>query len=118
MAADDNIRIGAHQRQLLFCLDADNRLVETDMVEHAAERIAGILMGGGILDRFADGDTEGAVAVRELCQDSTTGIGLVGRRRDNIRSPELHHTLAVRLLVEGDLDHVDRTGQPEHLAGK
>ncbi len=33
-------------------------------------------------------------------------------------APELHHALAVRLLVEGDLDHVDGALEAEHLAGK
>jgi len=118
VAADDDIRIGVDKRQLLFCLDTDYRLVQTDMIEHAAESVTGILMGGGILNRFTDGDAERAVAVRKLCQDGTAGICLVRWRRDNIRSPKLHHALAVRLLVERNLDHVYRTCQTEHLAGK
>ena len=100
VAADDHVRIVADQGELLLGLQADHRLVQADMVEDAAQGVAGVLTGGGVLHRFADGDPERAVALGVLFQDRAAGVRLVRRRGDDVGPPQLHHALAVRLLVD------------------
>ena len=59
-----DIRLLAGQRHLLLRFHADHALVQADVVQYAAKRVVGVVMRGGVLDGFADGDAETAGAVR------------------------------------------------------
>ena len=117
-AADDDIRVLPGHLHLLDRFLSDDRLVDEDVVEDAAERILGVLAHGGVFDRFGDGDAEGAVAVRIRREDAPSGVRVHRRAGDDRAAPELHHRAAIRLLVVGDLDHVHLRLDAEHLAGE
>ena len=51
-AGDDHVRILPRHLHLLFGLQADDRLVEQDVVDDRAQRVLGVVMRGRILDRF------------------------------------------------------------------
>ena len=116
VAADDDVGVVARELELLLRLEADHRLVQADVVQHAAERVAGVLVRGRVLDRLGDGDAERALAVRDPREDAAAGVVRVEGDGEHLRAPELHHRLAVGLLLERDLHHVDGALEPEHLA--
>ena len=117
-AGDHHVRIIPGDLHLGLGLLADHGLVQTDMIQHAAEGIVGVGMAGGIFNRLRDGDSQAAEAIRIMGQDRAAGIGEFGRRRDHLRPPQLHHALAVRLLAAGNLDHIDGAFQTEHGTGQ
>ena len=65
-AADEQVGRLADLGQLQQRLLADDRLVHQHVVEHAAERVARVRVGGGDGDGLGDGDAEAAVVVRVL----------------------------------------------------
>jgi hypothetical protein len=87
------------------------------MIEHRAQRIAGAGVGGGLLDRFRDGQAERALAVRVSGQRGPPGIGEIGRAGEDLGPPGLHHRTPEGLLLVADIDHEDAHRQAEHLAG-
>ena len=74
-AAYDDVGILAGHLHLLLRLEADHGLVKQYMVDDGAQRVLGILMCRGILDRFGDRDPEAAGRVRVVGQDPASGIG-------------------------------------------
>ena len=63
--ADDHVgQALAGLLQLLLGLQADDRLVQQHVVEHRAEGVVGVGVGGGVLHRLADGDAERPAACR------------------------------------------------------
>jgi hypothetical protein len=52
--------------ELAMRLLADHGLVQQDVVQHRAERVARVVMRGGVLDRLGDGDAEAAGRVGTL----------------------------------------------------
>ena len=88
------------------------------MVEHAAERVVGIVALGRHLDRLGDRDAERAGAVGMQREDPPAGLGLVRGRGDAARAVALHQRAPVGLLLEADLDHVDVDVQAEQAAGE
>ena len=63
------------QFHLLLRLQADDRLVQQDVVQHAAQRIPGAFLADGRLDRLADGDAQAARAIGVVFQDLPGRIG-------------------------------------------
>src|SRR6266508_6937160 len=53
-----------------------------------------------------------------LLEDRATALGLFGGTRHDLRPPSLDHRAPVRLLLIGDLDHVDLALEPDQLAGE
>ena len=53
-----------------------------------------------------------------LLEDFLAGLGVGAGAGHDLRAPGLHHDPAVRLLLVGDLDHVDLALQAEDLAGE
>ena len=100
VAADDDVRPVAGHLHLLDRLDADHRLVDQHVVEHAAERIVGVGVLGGDLDRLGDGDAEAARRVRVLREDGAAGVGLVARAGDAGGAIGLHQRPAIGLLLD------------------
>ena len=117
-AADDHVRVVAGHLQLLLCLETRDRLVQQDMIQHAAERVFGVVALGGQLDGLADGDAETAGAVGMLREDGTPGRGRVARAGDALCPEGLHEGASIRLVVEAHLDHVDDDLEAEHGPGQ
>ena len=117
-AADDDVRVGVGRLHLLDRLLADHRLVQQDVIEHAAQRVFGVVALGGDLDRLGDGDAEAAGRIRILRQDGAAGVGLVARAGDAGRAVGLHQRPAIGLLIVRDPDHVDLDLEAEQRAGE
>ena len=77
MATDDHIGVIAGDLELFFGFEADNRLMHADMVEYAAQSIAGILMGCSVFNRLTDSNTQRALIVRVVFKNRATSVGLV-----------------------------------------
>ena len=73
-AADDDVGIIVGHLELRERFLADHRLVQQHVVEHAAERIFGVGVLRGDLDRLADRDAEAARRIRMLGEDPPPGI--------------------------------------------
>src|SRR3972149_4129208 len=115
--ADHDVGLVVGLLELLSGLEADHALVDQDVVEHAAERVLGVLAHRRVLDGLADGDAEGSRRLRILLEDLLAGPGVGARAGHDLSAPRLHHHAAVGLLVIGDLDHVDLALEAEELAG-
>ena len=96
---------------------ADDRLVEHDVVEHAAEGVVRVVSRSRHFHRLADGQPQAARGLGIYGQHGAAGVGGVGRARHAGGPPYLHHALAVRFLPEGDPHHVDEALHPEHGGG-
>src|SRR6266446_3685396 len=68
-AADDDVGIIAGHFELGDRLLADDRLVQQYMVQHAAERVFGVGVLGGDLDRLADRNPQAAWGIRMRGED-------------------------------------------------
>ena len=122
-AADDDVGRLADLRELQQRLLADDRLVEEHVVEDAAQRVAGLRVARGDLDRLADRDAQRAGVLRGLGEDRAAGLGQLRRRAVDRRPERLHHHPPVGLLVVrgADLPHLDvdaeqRAGEGERGA--
>ncbi len=119
-AADDDVGlVDADHRELLLGLEPDDGLMEHDVVEDAAERVASGARGIGDrrFDGLRDGDAKAARGVGHLFENVASGLGLGRGRRHAARAPGLHHGLAEGLLVEADPHHPDVDLNAEELAG-
>ena len=96
----------------------DHRLVQANVVQHAAQRILGVRMRHRILNRFADGDAQAAGAMRVFGQQFAPELGLIAGTGMNRRAPGVHQQPAIRLLLVADLDHIDVALQSKQLAGQ
>ena len=76
-AADDHVGEIAGEFHLFFRLQADDRLVEHDVIKHAAERVFCILSSDGRLDGLADGHAQAARAIGIGGQELPSGVGLL-----------------------------------------
>ena len=74
-AADDHVGAVAGQLELLLGFQADDRLVQHDVVEHAAQGVLGVRVADGGLDGLADGDAQAARAVGIGGQHLPAGLG-------------------------------------------
>src|SRR5512133_2058972 len=117
-AADDDVGEGARELHLSKRLLTDHGLVQEHVVEDAPERVGGVLAGGRVLDGLRDRDPEAPRRVRMLLEDRPAGLRLYRRARDDLRAPSLDQRAPVRLLLAGDLDHVDLALATDHLAGE
>ena len=117
-AADDDVRIQADLLELLLRLEADDRLVEEHVVEHAAEAVLRVGRGDGVLDGLADGDAEAALGIRPARQHVSSGLREGRGAGEAFRPPGAHDELAQRLLGEADLDHVHAQVDAHHLAAE
>ena len=85
-AADDDVRVVTGHLHLRHGLHPDHRLVEDDVVQHGAERIAGVVPAPGDLDRLGHGKAEGTAMVRLLGEHRPPDHG-VARRQATQRAP-------------------------------
>src|SRR3970040_619879 len=75
-AADHDVGLVVGLLELLSGLEADHALVDQDVVEHAAERVLGVLAHSRVLDCLADGDAEASRRLRILLEDLLAGLGV------------------------------------------
>ena len=73
-AADDDVGERAGHFHLRERLLPDDRLVQQDMVENAAERVRRVVAARGILHRLGDRDAEAAGRVRILLENRAAAL--------------------------------------------
>ena len=73
-AADDDVRRLAGHGHLLHRFLADDGLMEKDVVEHGPQRVLGVVAGGGVLHRLADGHPERSRTVGSLRQHAAAVV--------------------------------------------
>lgn len=86
------------------------------MVENRTETIFCIVVFKRVFHGLGNGDTQRAAAIGIFRQNGASRFRKGTGRRDCFSAEKLHHRLAVRLLVEGALDHIDLAMKPENLA--
>ena len=106
-AADDDVGVDICLFHLQHGLLSDNGLVQQYMVEHASQRVVGILSHCGVLNGLADGYAQAAGAVGVLLQNCPSGIGFLAGAGYALGSPGLHHYAAIGFLFEAYPDHVN-----------
>ena len=76
-AADQHGGPGGGHVHLLHRLQADEGLVQQHVVEHAAQRVLGVVALRGNFDRLADGDAQAARVVGVLGQHAAAVFGFI-----------------------------------------
>ncbi len=104
-ASNHNVRVLADDFHCRLALQADDRLVQQHLVEHAAEHIAASGGRGRLLDGFRNSAAETAGRIRILRKDGAADARRIARACHHIRAKGLHDGLAVRLLVVRALHH-------------
>ncbi len=94
-AAGDNVGVFPDSGQLLLRLQADYRLVQQHVIEHAAQRVAGVLRVEAVLDGLADGDAQVAAAGGIFLQHLPAELGVRAGAGHAFGAPGLHHQAAV-----------------------
>ena len=83
------------------------------LCKHASKHIAVAFLCCCSLDSLGDSASQASCCSRELLQDSPSDVGCVGWRRGDLCSVSPHNLAAERLLLVGNLDHVDLAVQTE-----
>ena len=117
-AADDHVGEIAGEFHLFFRLQADDRLVEHDVIQHAAQRIFCSRVGDCRFDGLANGHAQAARAIGIGSQELPSGVGLYRRAGSNLAAPKLHHRAAIWFLIVTHLDHENFAFHVEQGAGK
>ena len=122
-AADDERGGVPRHLHLQQGLLADDRLVQEHVVQHRAERVAGVRVLGSDLDGLGDRDAQRTRPVLRIGCERSADLGQVGGRPVHAGSERLDHQAAVRLRVVGrsDLPHlalkvVQRAGEGQRRA--
>ena len=116
-AANDHVGVVVHLLELEEALLADDGLVHQNVVQDAAQGVVGVLTGGGVLHRLADGDAQAARRVGVLLQDITSCLGFLTGAGHYVGSPDLHHAAPIGFLLIADLYHVYLALNIEEAAG-
>ena len=117
-ASHHDVRVVLGQLHLLLRLQADDRLMQQHVVQHAAQRIADALLRDGRFHGLADGDAQAAGAVGILLQNRPAAMRFHRGAGDHVAAPDMHHHPPVRLLMVAHLDHENLALQVEHRAGE
>ena len=94
-------------------LEPDDRLVQTDLVQHRAKQIAGVRERERPLDGLGDRAAERAGRPGMLLVYALADLGRHRRRRRDVRAVGAHDVAAERLLLVGALNHVYVALEPE-----
>ena len=86
------------------------------MVQHAAQRVIGVRVLGGRLDRFTDGHAQRTGGIGEALPHGPPGLGAGRRGRGNGGAVGLHLHASVRLGLIAVAHLPDVTGQAEDTA--
>ena len=107
-AADDHVGIGVRLLHGGEAFETYHRLMEHDLIEHAAERVAQSLAVSRDLNGFGYGGAEAARSVVGMFGEHLPADGGgVRRRRDDLRAVHLHDRATLRLLLVGAAHHID-----------
>ena len=88
------------------------------MIQDGAECVVGVVMGGGILDCFADGDAQASGGGGIFFKNISSGLGECGGAWVDFGTPGLHEDASVGFLFVAAFDHVDAAGESEELCGE
>ena len=105
--ADDHVRLDAVFVERGFRFEADDGLVQENLVKNRAEDVAISFMFDGVFDGFGNGATEAAAGAGEVCEDFFADVGRVGRRRDDFGTVGAHDFTTERFLFVANLDHIN-----------
>ena len=117
-AADDHVGVVVRHLHLREGLLSDHRLVQQHVVQHAAERVLGVVALRGHLDRLRDRDAEAAGMVGTLRENRAARLRFRRRRGDAAGAVGLHQRAPVGLLVVRDADHEHLHVESEERAGE
>src|SRR4030042_167365 len=115
----DHVRVNIDFLELLFSFLSYDSLVHQDVVQHAPQRILGVLAGKGLLTSFADSDAQASRAIGVIFEDFSPYLSFLAGAGHYLGSPCLHHHPAIRLLVVACLNHIDlalKTRSEEHTS--
>ena len=115
-AANHHLGLFSGLLHLQFGLLADHGLVQHHVVQHAAQRVIGVVVRGRILHCLADGDPQAARRIGRCRQHAAAGVRMFARARKDFGAPGMHHHAAVGLLIVADAHHVHRAFEPKELA--
>src|SRR5439155_15393089 len=110
-ARDHQIRILADLLELPLGLEADDRLMEEDMVQDGAEAVDRLFIAAGGLESLRHRDAEGSGMVRVLLEEGAPRCRHRTRRRVDRRAVHPHELPALRLPVVDRADPEDRRRQ-------
>ena len=116
-AADDDIRLYAILIQCGFCFKTDDRLVQQYLGKHTAEHIAVAFGIHSNFHSFGNRAAQAAGGAGVLRENLASYFGRHGGGRRNACAIGAHNFAAERLLLIGDLHHVDLAIQIEIGAG-
>ena len=112
-AADDDVGRDAVFIERRLALQADDGLVQQDVIEHGAEDVAAIGCRDRLFHRLGDRAAQRAARAGELGEDLPARLGRIGGRGNDVGAVGTDDLLAVWLLLGGHLDHVHVEVQPE-----
>ena len=76
-AADQEVGLFLGQGELFLGLQADHRLMQKHVIEHAPQRVLGVGVARRFLNGLGDGNAQRARAVRIVSKDLPARLGLV-----------------------------------------
>src|SRR2546426_7922551 len=106
------VRILTDLLELTLGLEADDRLMEEDMVQDGAEAIDRLLITARVLESLRHRDAQGSGMVRILLEERAPRCCLRTRRSVNRRAVHPHELPALGLPVVDRTDPEDRRWQP------
>ena len=108
-AADDHVRVLAQLLKRRLGLQADDRLMQDDLVENAAQLVAAAVVGymQGLFHSLRDRGTKRAGGVGVVGQHLAPDLCRVRRGRRHVGAKGLHDVAAEGLLLVGAFDHED-----------
>ena len=116
-AGDDHIGIFTSHLHLLLCLQSDDGLVESYVVEYRTQRIFTIRCCRCQFYSLRDSCTQRTWVHRVFGDDVLTGTGGHRGRCCDGRSEGTHHAGAIGLLLHGDLHLIDSCIKSKQLGG-
>ncbi len=106
-AADDDVGLYAELIKGSLRLQTDHRLVEKYLVQNGTEHIAVTFSSYSNFNSLGDRAAEGTCGTRVLFEDRASDVRRIGRRRCNRCAVCTHNFTAERLLLVGNLNHID-----------
>ncbi len=115
-ATNDHVRIGARGLHLLQRLLPDDRLLDEDVVEHAAQRVLGLRVLHRQLHRLTDGDTQAAGRIRIGGKNGPPRLRIRTGTGRHLGPKGLHEHPPVGLLLVAHPHHIDPDVDSEESA--
>src|SRR3989475_495774 len=107
-AGDHQVRIFADLLELPLGLEADDRLMEEDMVQDGAEAVDRLVIAPRVFEAFRHRDAQGAWVMRVFLEQGPSGRRLRTRGSVDCRAVQPHELAALRLPIVDRADPEDR----------